>query len=106
MKSRISTVSLLLAAAVLMAAMVEYRFWRTGKDIIGRSLLVGENGVVTAIVYNEENPSAVIGDKVVHQGDIINGVKVVGIYRDRVEFDKDGTKWSQKIRERPAKGWR
>jgi hypothetical protein len=103
MKRKTDTILLLLAAAVLMAAMVWYHFRMARKDI---DLLMDKTGVVTAIVYNEENSSAVIGDKIVHQGDIINGVKVVGIYRDRVEFDKDGTKWAQKIRERPAKGWR
>jgi len=106
MKSRISTALLLLAAAVLIAAMAGHYFWRMRKDIKVGDLLMGKTSVVTAIVYNEENPSAVIGDKIVHQGDIINGVKVVGIYRDRVEFDRNGTKWSQNIREMPAKGWR
>lgn len=106
MKSRISTASLLLAAAVLIAAMAGYHFWRTGKDVKIGDLLTGKTGVVTAIVYNDENPSAVIDSRLVHQGDIINGVKVVGIYRDRVEFDRNGTRWTQKIRERPAKDWK
>ncbi len=105
MKSRMSTASLLMAAAVIIAAMAGHYLWRTRKDIKVGDLLLSNRGVVTVIAYNDENPSAVIDSRLVHRGDVIDGVKVVGIYKDKVEFDRNGTKWSQKIRERPAKGW-
>jgi hypothetical protein len=106
MESRTHIIPLLLAAAVLIAVMAGYHFWRTREDVKVGSLLVSRHGVVTAIVYNEEKPSAVIDSKLVHIGDVIDGVKVVGIYRDRVEFDKNGTKWAQKIQGRPANDWK
>jgi hypothetical protein len=59
-------------------------------------------GLVSGIVYSELKPSAIIGGKIVRQQETIQGVKIVRIYRDRVEFEKNGKKWEQKVRE-PAK---
>jgi hypothetical protein len=50
------------------------------------------------ILYSEDNPSALIGETIVREGDIIDGVKVVKINRDTVEFEKDGEKWTQQAR--------
>jgi hypothetical protein len=35
----------------------------------------------------------------VYVGDVINGVTVVKIDRDSVEFEKNGDRWEQKVRE-------
>jgi len=43
------------------------------------------------ILYSDNNPAAVINKKVVHQGDMINGAKVVEINREAVILQKDGT---------------
>lgn len=61
-------------------------------------------GLVSGIVYSERKPSAIIGGKIVYQGESANGVKIVRIYRDRVEFEKNGKKWEQKVRE-PSKAF-
>lgn len=50
-----------------------------------------EQGWLTMIVYSEENASAMVSNKIVHEGDMINGYKVVKIHRDKVEFEKNGT---------------
>ncbi len=50
-----------------------------------------EQGWLTSIVYSEENASAMVSNKIVHEGDMINGYKVVKIHRDKVEFEKNGT---------------
>ena len=50
-----------------------------------------EQGWLTLIVYSEENASAMVSNKIVHEGDMINGYKVVKIHRDKVEFEKNGT---------------
>ena len=61
-------------------------------------------GLISSIVYSERKPSAIIGDKITHQQETMQGVKIVRIYRDRVEFEKNGKKWEQKVRE-PAKAY-
>lgn len=54
---------------------------------------------IRGLVYSEDKPSAVIGDRIVYVGDKINGVTIAGINRDSVEFEKDGETWVQKVRD-------
>ncbi len=77
---------------------VAYYLWRA--DLISPALDILPTGkvVVTAIVYGEENASAIVSDKVVHEGDIIDNCKVVKIYRDKVEFEKDGKRFTKHVR--------
>jgi len=62
-------------------------------------------GVITGIVYAEENPSAIIDGKIVHEGDRIHNVKVVKIHRDKIEFEKKNKKWKQTVQEAPGAFW-
>jgi len=39
--------------------------------------------LVTAIIYSEDKPSAVIGNQIVHEGDTLRGINVVKIYKDK-----------------------
>jgi len=55
--------------------------------------------MVRDIVYSDDKPSALVGSKIVYVGDVISGVTVVKIDRDSVEFEKDGERWEQKVRE-------
>ena len=57
--------------------------------------------VVSGILHSENNPTALVGIKLVHEGDAILGAKVLKIYRDKVEFEKDGFSWTQRIMEKP-----
>ncbi len=50
------------------------------------------------ILYSEDTPSALIGETIVREGDIIDGVKVVKINKNTVEFEKDGEKWTQRTK--------
>ena len=50
------------------------------------------------ILYSEDNSSAMVGNKIVKEGDIIDGVKVVKINKDTVEFEKDGQRWTQQTK--------
>ena len=50
-----------------------------------------EQGWLTSIVYSEENASAMVSNRLVHEGDMVNGYKVVKIHKDKVEFEKNGT---------------
>ena len=60
--------------------------------------------MVTGIIFGE-NPTASIDGRIIHEGDTIDGVKVVKIDMTYVEFDKDGKKWAQKVHETPASYW-
>ena len=59
-------------------------------------------GVVTAILYCDDEPTVLIEDQVLHEGDAIHDVKIVNITAEMVQFDKQGEKWEQKVQE-PAK---
>ncbi|HOQ04682.1 MAG TPA: hypothetical protein PKY88_05665 [Anaerohalosphaeraceae bacterium] len=53
--------------------------------------------IVRGIVFNQTNPSAIIGNQIVCVGDTINGIKIVSITKDAVEFEKDGKRWTQTV---------
>ena len=52
---------------------------------------------VKGIVFSDDNPSAVIGTRIAHAGDIIAGATVMKISRDSVEFEKDGETWTKAV---------
>ncbi len=53
--------------------------------------------VVRGIVYSEDNPSAVVSNEIVHEGDEIAGATVVKINKNSVEFEMNGKTWTQKV---------
>jgi hypothetical protein len=53
--------------------------------------------IVKGIVYSKINPCAVVGDRMVHEGDKILGAVVVRINEKSVEFEANGKKWTQKV---------
>jgi hypothetical protein len=52
---------------------------------------------VKGIVYSEDNPCAVVGDRIVSKGDVVNGATVVKINSDSVEFTDGDKSWTQKV---------
>jgi len=58
--------------------------------------------LVTGILYSEDEPSAVIGNRIVHEGDAFHGINIVKIYKDKVEFEKNGSRWTQSIESKPS----
>ncbi|UCC96592.1 MAG: hypothetical protein JSW66_12190 [Phycisphaerales bacterium] len=63
------------------------------------------NGVVTGIVRSQDSSTAVVGTQVVREGETIDGVTIVRIHDDRVEFEKAGRRWTQEINEPPSEQW-
>ena len=55
--------------------------------------------IIKDIVYSTDKPSAVIGSRIVYIGDKIHGMTVVKIDKDSVEFEKDGNRWEQNVRD-------
>jgi hypothetical protein len=54
-------------------------------------------GLLASILYSDKNSSVVIDGVILHEGDMIRGVKVVKIHEDTVELEKEGEKWRQKL---------
>jgi hypothetical protein len=52
---------------------------------------------VSGIIYSEDKPSAILGGRIVHEGDTQYGVKIIKIYKDKVEFEKNGKRWFQQL---------
>ena len=89
----------LMAIAVLCG--VGYYLWTadlvpTSLDFLPTSM---NKLVVTAVVYGEENASAVVSGNVVREGDMVEGFKVVKIHQDKVEFEKKGKSITKKVNE-------
>jgi hypothetical protein len=54
---------------------------------------------VKSILFSDDKPSVVIGNKLVYLNQAINGITVCEIHKDYIVFEKDGIKWKQKITE-------
>ncbi len=63
-------------------------------------------GIIAGIIYTSDDPIAIIDGTVVRETEAINGAKVVKIYKDRVEFEKNGRTWTQQIREAQKNNWK
>lgn len=55
--------------------------------------------IIKSIVYSEDNPSAVIGSRIVHEGEEVLGATVVKINKRSVEFEMGEKRWKQNVRE-------
>jgi type II secretory pathway component PulC len=54
---------------------------------------------VQGIVYSSKRPSAIIANQVVFEGDSIEDARIIKIERDSVEFERDGKRWQQQVKE-------
>jgi len=63
-------------------------------------------GLITGVVYTEGYASALIGRELVHEGEQIHGATVVKIHKDKVEFEKNGMRWSQAVQQKPTAYWK
>lgn len=97
-KAKISILIWLLATMTIIAAMTGYRLQTTPRHEV-------VTGVVMGVLHSTDKPSAVIDYEIVHEGDIIHGVEVVKIHRDKVEFEKHRKRWTQQVEERPNSAW-
>jgi uncharacterized protein HemX len=88
---------LFLMVTVILGIAVYY-LWTTdltSSDL--ESLPTNKEVLVTSIVYSEQDASAVVLDRIVHEGDMIDGYKVVKIHKDKVEFEKDGESYTKQV---------
>lgn len=54
---------------------------------------------VRDIIFSKDKPSAFINGRIVYIGDKVHDATVVKISKEGVEFEKDGKKWTQNIRD-------
>jgi hypothetical protein len=54
---------------------------------------------VGTIVFSRDKASAIVNGRIVHDGDIVNGVTIVRIDQDSIQCEKDGEKWVEKVRD-------
>lgn len=90
----------LLGVAVVILSSIAYFFWPAIKGLpaMTRAAVVLNNDVsLTGIFYTENNPAAVVDGKIVHEEDVIDGVRVLKIHKHKVEFERSGRRWSQSM---------
>ncbi len=56
-----------------------------------------KNLEVTGILYTKDRPAAIVGTRIVHEGDTVLGAVVVKINEDSIELELDGRKWTQSM---------
>jgi hypothetical protein len=54
---------------------------------------------VRDIVFSKDKPSAVINGQIVYVGHKVGDAAIVQIYKDGVEFERNGKRWVEKIRD-------
>ena len=57
----------------------------------------GSWGLLASILYSARFSSVVIDGRILHEGEMVHGVKVVRINKDTVELVKNGRMWHQKV---------
>jgi len=97
---------------IVIALAVSLKFMKNesiGERGLGRNLLSSFSTtttpvyrLITGILYSEDKPSAVIGNRIVYEGDTLHGINVVKIYKEKVEFEKNGKRWTQPIENHPV----
>lgn len=61
------------------------------------SAFTQDNLVVKGIVYSKDNPAAIIGIQIFHEGDSIDDTQIAKINKDSVEFYNNKERWIQKV---------
>ena len=57
---------------------------------------------VKGVLYSEDNPAAIVGTRLVHEGEQIAGATVIAIERDGVRFERNGQRWKQTVSALPV----
>lgn len=64
------------------------------------------HGVITGIIYSDDDPVAIIDGTIVRDNGEIHGVKIVKIHKDSVEFDRNNKTWTQHVQEIQQANWK
>jgi hypothetical protein len=77
---------------------------RKSKDDSRPSAAESTRGLVAGVLYSDD-PATIIGTRILKVGDTIHGVTVVRILKGRVEFEKNGRRWTQRVGQTPSPEW-
>ena len=64
-----------------------------------------KTGLVRSIIYTITDSSVLINNKVVKEGEKIHGIRIVKIYPNKIEFEKNGKRWIQRVCQKPDPAW-
>jgi hypothetical protein len=98
----------LIILSVVFTAAIGYRllpglkskFEFSSKDVVNSTkevMATPKEVSLNGILYSDD-PTAIISGKIVKEGDRINDINVIKIYKDRVEFEKNGVRWTQRTK--------
>lgn len=65
-----------------------------------------QKGRVRGIMLSPTKVSAMVGSKLVHEGDSVDDVKIVRIEKGRIHFERLGIDWSQTLQDPPSQYWK
>jgi len=71
-----------------------------------RGNTVAAPGVVMGILHSGKDSCVLINHELIHEGDVTDGVKVIKIDRNEVEFEKGGQRWTQRMLAEPNPAWK
>jgi len=93
---------LILFFVVFILASVVYIFASSVKGVWPKKELpaVSDGEVLlSAVIYSEDNPVAIVDGEIAHEGDMIGDVRIVKIHKGGVDFETAEKQWSQDLPE-------
>ena len=93
--------AILIFAVVIMGS-ISYYFWPKIKSLPAMTkaaVTFNKDVSLTGIFYTKDdpNPMAIVNGNIVHEEDVIDGVRVLKIHKDKVEFERGDRTWSQSM---------
>ena len=77
----------------------------TIRRLIHKVIPIQQKGLIRGIVSSEGSFTALIDNQAVREGDTIHGVRIEKIYANKVDFEKNGSRWTQELNEIPSRQW-
>lgn len=102
---RSNILSCIVLLSTIILSMAGYYLWTHQEQTESVAQTVKRPNVVGGIFHSEDSSSAVIGDRIVHEGDIVHGAVIIKIHINKVDFEKNGVIWSQKVQQGPGPEW-
>lgn len=91
---------LLLVFSAVIVIIIMHLFWPSvkGGGLMGKAAgLLNRDVSLTGIIYSEDNPMAIVNSKIVHEGDVVDEVKIVKIHKDSIDLERAERRWSQSL---------
>lgn len=79
------------------------RLWQDHTNVSSKS---PKKGTITGILYSSEKPAAMINTEIIYEGTVIDNIRVIRIDAEKVQFEKNGKRWTQAMHQKPDPAWR